>query len=223
MDETGRARSEPTPLRKALREARIEVAERSAVIVELRDAEAARLEILNDAIEPIFKEIAAEHSELFDRGLTQGSTPRLWVDNVAHVTMGRDKRTYRFLLDTFYGRKVLAESTKIEPMVSAITRYVARRIVAREQSLVALTSGAPQRWTASLPAFVIGVVAAIAILFAAALLFAPRWSFLAGFDRAAVLQPPMANHSSKTTPRPTASSPRRSISQRQRPASPLIR
>ena len=72
MDETGRARSEPTPLRRALREARIEVAERSAVIVELRDAEAARLEMLNDAIEPIFKEIASEHSDLFDRGLTQG-------------------------------------------------------------------------------------------------------------------------------------------------------
>jgi len=174
MDETGRARSETTPLRKALREARIEVAERSAVIVELRDAEAARLEILSDAIEPIFKEIASEHADLFDRGLTQGSTPRLWIDNVAHVVMGRDKRTYRFLLDTFYGRKVLAESTEIEPMVAAITRYVARRIVAREQSLVALPSGTPQRWTALLPAFVIGVIAGIAILFAAALLFAPR-------------------------------------------------
>ncbi len=59
-------------------------------------------------------------------------------------------------------------------MVAAITRYVARRIVAREQSLVALPSGAPQRWTASLPAFVIGVLAGIALLFAAALLFAPR-------------------------------------------------
>ena len=129
---------------------------------------------MNDAIDPIFKEIASEHSDLFDRGLTQGSTPRLWIDNVAHVVMGRDKRTYRFLLDTFYGRKVLAESTEIEPMVSAITRYVARRIVAREQSLVALPSGTPQRWTASLPAFAIGVIAGIAILFAAALLFAPR-------------------------------------------------
>jgi len=222
MDETGRARSEPTPLRKALREARIEVAERSAVIVELRDAEAARLEILNDAIEPIFKEIAAEHSDLFDRGLTQGSTPRLWIDNVAHVTMGRDKRTYRFLLDTFYGRKLLAESTEIEPMVAAITRYVARRIVGREQSLVALPSGAPQRWMVSLPAFAIGAVAGIAILLAAALLFAPRSSFLAGIERPAVTQPPMANQSSKMTPRPAASKPRRSTLKRQLPFSPLI-
>jgi hypothetical protein len=222
MDESRRVRSEPTPLRRALREARIEVAERSAVIVELRDAEAARLELLNDAIAPIFKEIASEHSDLFDRGMSQGSTPRLWIDSVAHVAMGRDKRTYRFLLDTFYGRKLLAESTEIEPIVSAITRYVARRIVGREQSLVAMPWGAPQRWMASLPAFAIGAVAGIAILLAASLLFAPRWSFLTSFDRAPVAQPPIVNHSSKTTRRPAVSKPRRTTSQRQPPAWPLI-
>jgi hypothetical protein len=40
----------PNVLKSAVREARIEAAERSAVVVDLRDAEVARLELLNDAL-----------------------------------------------------------------------------------------------------------------------------------------------------------------------------
>ncbi|MGH6664102.1 MAG: hypothetical protein ACREB2_04245, partial [Pseudolabrys sp.] len=47
----------PSPLKEAVREARIEAAERSAVVVDLRDAEVARLELLNDALDPLFKDI----------------------------------------------------------------------------------------------------------------------------------------------------------------------
>jgi hypothetical protein len=173
MDEN-QARAE-APLRSAVREARIEAAERSAVVVDLRDAEAARLEMLNDAIDPVFKEIPPEHLDLFDRGLTQGTVPRLWLDNVAHVTMGHDKRTYRLLVDTQYGRRVLAESTDIPPLVEAITRYVARRLVAREQGLAASLDQAGSRLrVGAIPAFVIGVLAGVALLFLIALLFAPR-------------------------------------------------
>jgi hypothetical protein len=98
------------PLREAIRSARIEAAERSAVIVELRDAEAARLEMLNEALDPVFEEVPPEHLDLFDRGLGAGTQPRLWVDMVSYVAMGRDKRTYRFLQDTVHGRRVLEES-----------------------------------------------------------------------------------------------------------------
>ena len=138
MDQDGQAAEErrPSPLKEAVRAARIEAAERSAVVVELRDAEAARLEILNEALDLVFSDIPAEHADLFDRGLSQGSVPRLWIDMVAHVAMGRDKRTYRFLNDTAYGRRVLAESTETAPIVDAVTRYVARRLIAREQALV---------------------------------------------------------------------------------------
>ena len=45
------------PLKEAVREARIEAAERSAVVVDLRDAELARLELLNEALDPTFKDI----------------------------------------------------------------------------------------------------------------------------------------------------------------------
>jgi hypothetical protein len=135
-DSTGKPEQEKTPpLRNAMRSARIEAAERSAVIVELRDAEAARLEMLSEALDPVFAEIPAEHLQLFDRGLAAGTQPRLWIDMVTHVSMGRDKRTYRFLQDTLNGRRVLAESLEIAPVVESITRYVARRLVAREQML----------------------------------------------------------------------------------------
>ena len=99
----------PNALKDAVREARIEAAERSAVVVDLRDADLARLELLNDALDPVFKDIPQD-VELFDRGVSKGDVPRLWIDVIAHVEMGRDKRQYRFVQDTRYGRAVLAES-----------------------------------------------------------------------------------------------------------------
>lgn len=176
MDETGRAKAADTPLKDAMRAARIEAAERSAVVVELRDAEAARLEILNEAIEPVFRDIPPEHADVFDRGLSQGSLPRLWIDMVAHVAMGRDKRTYRFLHDTINGRRVLAESTEVEPIAQAITRYVARRLISREHAIAAtdpspaaeqkipLDSVSPSR-ASTLLTFVVGIIVGAIALF----------------------------------------------------------
>jgi hypothetical protein len=183
MDDSGSAKSPKKPLREALRSARIEAAERSAVVVELRDAEAARLEMLNEALEPVFADIPPEHLELFDRGISGGSQPRLWVDMVAHVSMGRDKRTYRFTQDTVHGRRVLAESQEVQPIVEAMTRYVARRLVAREYLLagtaverrqrkmlswsttkMALARVAREPWIALLAGIAVGAVLMLAIL-----------------------------------------------------------
>ena len=111
-------------LKDAVRQARIETAERTSVVVDMRDAEVARLELLNEALDPLFAEIPPD-VELFDRGISRGDTPRLWIDAVAHVLMGRDKREYRFVQDTRYGRKILAESADIPGMVQAVTHYVA--------------------------------------------------------------------------------------------------
>jgi hypothetical protein len=121
-------------LKHAMYEARVEAAERTSVVVDLRDAEVARLELLSEALDPLFAEIPSE-AELFDRGLSRGDTPRLWIDAVAHVAMGRDKRLYRLLHDTRVGRRVLAESYEIPDMVRAVTSYVARRLVERERAL----------------------------------------------------------------------------------------
>jgi len=126
----------PVRLRDALRQARIEAADRTGVVVDLRDAEVARLEIMNEALDPLFAQIP-EKVDLFDRGISQGDTPRLWIDVVAHVLMGRDKRMYRLVQDSRFGRIVLAESHEVPVIVDAVTDYVARRMIEREHALVA--------------------------------------------------------------------------------------
>ena len=144
MDDIGRRRGEPPALslRDAIRAARVDAAEQAGVVVELRDAELARLAMLNEMLEPVFAEVPVEHADLFDRGLMPGETPRLFVDMVAHIAMGRDRRTYRFLQDSRSGRRVLAESANPTDIVDAVTRYVARRLIAREQVLTSFASEA---------------------------------------------------------------------------------
>ena len=134
--ETERARV--PRLKDAMRQARIEMAERSGVVVDLRDAELARLELLNQALDPVYAEIP-EGIELFERGIAEGDTPRLWIDMIAHVAMGRDKRVYRFVQDTRYGRRVIAETADIDAMAREVTRYIARRLVERERVIAGET------------------------------------------------------------------------------------
>ena len=124
----------PGALKEVVRKTRIEIAEKSSVVVDLRDAEMARLELLNDALDPLFDETPPD-IDLFDRGISQGDTPRLWLDAISHVVMARDKRSYRFVQDTRFGRKVLAESNDIAEIVETITHYVAARIIERERAL----------------------------------------------------------------------------------------
>src|SRR5688572_31276563 len=95
----------PTALKQAVRQARVETAERNGVVVDLRDAELARLELLNEALDPLFAQIA-QGAELFSRGISRDDPPRLWVDAIAHIAMDRHKRVYRFVQDTRFGRQV---------------------------------------------------------------------------------------------------------------------
>ncbi len=165
-------------LKDAVRQARIETAERTSVVVDMRDAEVARLELLNEALDPLFAEIPQD-VELFDRGISRGDTPRLWIDAVAHVLMGRDKREYRFVQDTRYGRKILAESADIPGMVQAITHYVATRLVERERALAEdaipigdaarrdLKAIARRRRWSLFRTFVFGLIIGFGVMFAA--------------------------------------------------------
>jgi len=162
----------PLRLRDALWRARIEAADRTGVVVDLRDAEVARLEILNDALDPLFAQVP-DRIDLFDRGISQGDTPRLWVDVVAHIMMGRDKRQYRFVQDTRFGRIVLAESHDTAVIVDAVTDYVARRMIEREHALVATPAPElekkpkPRRrgWGMFLLGFILGVIALFGLAF----------------------------------------------------------
>ena len=179
-------KSEPAnALKDAVRDARIEAAERSGVVIDLRDAEQARLELLNDALDPLFAEIPSG-VELFDRGVSRGDTPRLWIDVIAHIEMGRDKRQYRFVQDTRYGRAVLAESHEIPEMVQSVTRYVARRLVERDRALAddtpfgqatsqKLMQDVERRGRLrAIRTFVYGVIIGIVALFALAMVYRPH-------------------------------------------------
>ncbi len=165
----------PLRLKDALRRARIEAAERTAVVVDLRDAELARLEIMNEALDPVFAEIP-DQVDIFDRGISQGDTPRLWIDVVAHIVMGRDKRLYRLVQDTRFGRIVLAETHDVPVMVKAVTDYVARRMVERERSLSATPFVAPPAEPVTAPAS-----AAPSVMPASAVTPGRVWTFAFGF------------------------------------------
>jgi hypothetical protein len=167
------SQARPIRLRDALRQARIEAADRTGVVVDLRDAEVARLEILNEALDPLFAQIP-DSVDLFDRGISQGDTPRLWIDVVAHIMMGRDKRIYRFVQDTRFGRIVIAESHDVAAIVDAVTDYVARRMIEREHALVATPAPAPAaiekpRRSSGFWIFALGVVVGALALFGLAL------------------------------------------------------
>ena len=179
--------SEPPPqrLKDALRKARVDQAERSGVVVDLHDAEVARLELLKEALDTLFEEVPKE-VDLFDRGISRGETPRLWIDAIAHIGMGRDKRVYRFVQDTRYGRKVLAESVNVGEMVDAVTKYLAQRLIERERALA--DASLPyirdprqeaklerrRRRRRAIKAFLFGLFMGFAMLIAAALLFGPK-------------------------------------------------
>jgi hypothetical protein len=94
---------------------------------------------------------------------------------VAHVVMGRDKRIYRFVQDTRYGRIVLAESHDVPAIVAAVTDYVARRMVEREHALAPVKPPEPKleekpRRRGRFWPFVFGFVLGGIALFALALL-----------------------------------------------------
>ncbi|HWT31534.1 MAG TPA: hypothetical protein VN240_10980 [Propylenella sp.] len=124
------------PFKRVLREVRIAHAERNDVIVELRETEQMRLQLLAEALEGVFDDLPDDYEQLL-LGLLPGQPPRFWVDATSFVVMGRDKRQYQFVKDTRLGRTVLAESASLETIAHAVTRYVAERIVERDRAIEA--------------------------------------------------------------------------------------
>lgn len=121
-------------LSAAMRRARVENAEHSDALVDLRAAEIARLEILSDALAPVMAQTPKD-CDIFDVAIAPGERPRLFIDQIGFVEMDRDRRTYRFLQDTRHGRIALSESQNVDDMVEAITAYIAHRLIEREKAL----------------------------------------------------------------------------------------
>lgn len=139
VNDNVRALEPPRKLAEAMRSVKNAEADRDDVVIEMRDAERMRLELLANELASVMAEVPAD-LEIFDFALSSGLKPRFWIDGVSHISMGRDKRTYRFVKDTRNGRIVLAESTDPKPVADQVTRYIAERIVERERIL---EGGAP--------------------------------------------------------------------------------
>lgn len=132
--EDGTSSSRPTFLRDVIRDVKNAAADRGDVVVDIREGQRTRLELLAEELQPVFDDVPRDDPR-FDFVISSGEQPRLWIDAVSHVTMARDRRTYRFLRDTRLGRLVLAESSDMTPVVEQVTRYIAERIVEREREL----------------------------------------------------------------------------------------
>lgn len=137
-------------LSNAVRDVKNALADREDVVVDMRDAHRMRLELLAAELAPVFKDVPADMDN-FDFAVSSGLQPRLWIDAVSHVAMGRDRRTYRFLKDTRIGRVVLAESSDMKPVADQVTRYVAERIVERQRMLDGGDPVAPAAGRAAVP------------------------------------------------------------------------
>lgn len=137
MSEAGQSAVSVTNVRRlsdAMREMKSAAADRADVVVEMREASRTRLELLAQELQPVFDDVPAD-DPTFDFAISSGEQPRLWIDAVAHVAMGRDRRTYRFVRDTRLGRVVLAESAEIAPVANQVTRYIAERLVERQRAV----------------------------------------------------------------------------------------
>jgi hypothetical protein len=114
--------------------AQVAAADRSDVVIDMKEADLARIEILAQDLKPVFDDVPADDLQ-WDFAISTGLQPRLWIDATSHVMMGRDRRTYRFVRDTRLGRIVVAESTEVGPVSDAVTNYIAERIVERQRMM----------------------------------------------------------------------------------------
>jgi hypothetical protein len=89
---------------------------------------------LGEALDGVIADLPTD-SDQFLVGVLPGEPPRFWVDATSFVVMGRDKRQYLFQKDSRLGRTTLAESANVETIADAVTRYIAERIVEREQAI----------------------------------------------------------------------------------------
>ena len=118
-------------LAEAMRQIRLAAADRADVVVEMREADRARLELLAHELADVIDEVPPD-DDRFDFALSSGLQPRFWIDATAHVMMGPDRRTYRFVRDTRLGRILLAESADREKIADRVTVYIAERLNERE-------------------------------------------------------------------------------------------
>lgn len=130
-------------LNGALRQARLAEAAHFEAVLDIRDAQTLRLQVLKDELAPLIS-ASAEAAAFIDLALVPGDPPRLWVDLISFVIMAPDPRTYRLIQDGPGGRQTLLETSDRPEMIDRIKQHVAHRVIAREREKTGVAAQAPK-------------------------------------------------------------------------------
>lgn len=125
----------------ALRQARLAEAAHFDAVLDIRDAQTLRLQVLKDDLVPVVSG-NSQATSFIDLALVPGDPPRLWVDLITSVIMAPDPRTYRLVQDSPAGRRTLFETADRTEMVAHITQHIAHRMIAREREMTAVSAPA---------------------------------------------------------------------------------
>jgi hypothetical protein len=123
----------------ALRQARLAEAAHFEAVLDIRDAQTLRLQVLKDDLVPVIL-AHAETSSFVDLALVPGDPPRLWIDLITSIVMAPDPRTYRLVQDGQGGRQTLFETGDRGEMVERVKQHVAHRLIAREREKLGATA-----------------------------------------------------------------------------------
>ena len=76
-------------LADAIRGAQVATADRGDVVIDMKEADLARIEILAQDLKPFL--MRPGHDLQWDFAVSSGLQPRLWIDATSHVMMARDR------------------------------------------------------------------------------------------------------------------------------------
>ena len=127
----------------ALRQARLAEAAHLEAVLEIRDAQTLRLQVLKDELVPVVRG-DSEAASFVDLALVPGDPPRLWIDLITSIIMAPDPRTYRLLQDGQSGRRTLLETADRGEMIDRVKQHIAHRLIAREREKSAVALPQPR-------------------------------------------------------------------------------
>lgn len=130
-------------LNGALRQARLAEAAHFEAVLDIRDAQTLRLQVLKDELAPAIL-ANAEAASFVDLALVPGDPPRLWIDLITSIVMAPDPRTYRLVQDGPGGRQTLLETADRVEMVDRVKQHIAHRLIAREREKTGIKAQGPK-------------------------------------------------------------------------------
>jgi hypothetical protein len=130
-------------LNGALRQARLAEAAHFEAVLDIRDAQTLRLQVLKDELAPAIL-ANSEAASFVDLALVPGDPPRLWIDLITSIVMAPDPRTYRLVQDGSGGRQTLLETADRAEMIERVKQHIAHRLIAREREKTGIAAARPK-------------------------------------------------------------------------------